>query len=521
MKTLFFFLLCILPSALLFIKLPVSLISSAFTIKQQRSFAAQTSQFVVNTHQERIERVENGLTGVAILPEGKKNKTMNLLERMKYYKVNGMSIAVIDKSEIAWSKAYGVIDVSTKEPVTSQTLFQTASIGKVITALAALQLVKAGKITLDEDVNLWLTSWKVPENQYTEKEKVTLRRLLNHSAGFVNDEGFAGYAPTDSVPTLKQILNHQAPTKGKEVLIGRIPGPAMQYSGFGYLVIQQLVEDLSGTPFQTYVEKEIFSKLDLPLSTYNFYPDQTLGLKVARGHDEDGKIDKLKKYHIYPEAGAAGFWSTASELAKILIQMQQEENGQSDLILNQSLMHQMLSPQFESNNRGLGVALMGRKQTEGFAHAGSNAGYQCIMYATTATGQGAVVLTNSDEGINLAMEVIRSIANEYQWPFLQTQYVKDIPLESQKQYLGKFRSKEGLSFIIGESKKGLTLQMLEPGQAKPRPAVNLYWLAQQSFVIKEAPEDLLLSFTLDSTKQAKSILLEKYAGAKMILEKVN
>ena len=136
-----------------------------------------------------ITHIENGLTQEVISFDTGAISKMNILDRMKYYQVNGVSIAVIENGEIQFTKAYGVSDASTGEKVSTESLFQIASIGKVITALAALTLVKEGKITLDEDVNNKLSSWKVAENKFTIKEKVTLRRLLCHSAGFTDVMG--------------------------------------------------------------------------------------------------------------------------------------------------------------------------------------------------------------------------------------------------------------------------------------------------------------------------------------------
>src|SRR5215203_1576126 len=208
---------------------------------------------------------------------------MNIVDRMKYYKVNGVSVAVIENGEIQWIKAYGVSDATTGEKVTTESLFQIASIGKVITALAALKLVKDGEIMLDEDVNNKLTSWKVADNKFTIKEKVTLRRLLCHSAGFTDGYGFAGYSVTDSIPSLINIIKAQPPANNtKPLIVNYIPGTLYKYSGGGYLIIQQLIEDITGTPFAEYVAKEIFNKLSLRSSTYNYYPDKN-GFKIARG----------------------------------------------------------------------------------------------------------------------------------------------------------------------------------------------------------------------------------------------
>src|SRR4030095_7258090 len=180
----------------------------------------------------RISHIENGLTQEVISFDTSAINKMNILDRMKHYKVNGVSIAVIENGELQFTKAYGVSDASTGEKVSTETLFQTASIGKVMTFLAALTLVKAGKISLDKDVNTKLISWKVPENKFTLKEKVTLRRLLCHSAGFTDDYGFAGYSVTDSIPPLKNIIKAQPPANNtKALIVNYVPGTNSQYSG--------------------------------------------------------------------------------------------------------------------------------------------------------------------------------------------------------------------------------------------------------------------------------------------------
>src|SRR5688572_6564828 len=147
----------------------------------------------------RIQRIENGLLpGAVIAGEA---ATMNLAERMAHYKVPGVSIAVIDEGEIAWAKGYGVLDAHGTRPVTTDTRFQAASISKPVAAMAALALVQQGRLSLDEDVNRTLTSWHVPHNEFTKDQKVTLRRLLSHSAGLIrNDVG--SYAAGEAVPDL-------------------------------------------------------------------------------------------------------------------------------------------------------------------------------------------------------------------------------------------------------------------------------------------------------------------------------
>src|SRR5215471_7426742 len=129
-----------------------------------------------------------------------------LPELLRRFHVPGVSIAVVKQYQVHWVKTYGVADVAAPAPVAPDTLFQAASISKPVTAFAVLRAVEAGKLSLDTDVNRYLTSWKVPENDFTRERPVTLRALLSHTSGTGDCFGFPGYAPSADRPTLSQIL---------------------------------------------------------------------------------------------------------------------------------------------------------------------------------------------------------------------------------------------------------------------------------------------------------------------------
>src|SRR6185312_637162 len=98
----------------------------------------------------------------------------------------------------------------TNEPVTPETLFQAGSISKPVAAMVAMKKVEQGKIALDDNINNKLTSWKLPDNEFTAKKKVTLRNLLSHTAG-TTVHGFPGYAVSEKVPSLQQVLDGASP----------------------------------------------------------------------------------------------------------------------------------------------------------------------------------------------------------------------------------------------------------------------------------------------------------------------
>ncbi len=195
----------------------------------------------------RIARIEQGLLP-AVLVTNAAPVTYTLAERLAFHKVPAVSVAFVENGKVAWARAYGVADVAAGTRATTDTLFQAASISKPLAALAVLRLVQDGKLALDEDVNLKLKSWKVPENDFTKVEKVTLRRLLTHSAG-TTVSGFPGYASTDAVPTTVQVLNGEKPANTAPVRVDVEPGKMMRYSGGGFTIMQLLVSDITGKPF--------------------------------------------------------------------------------------------------------------------------------------------------------------------------------------------------------------------------------------------------------------------------------
>ena len=141
--------------------------------------------------------MENGLLPAVVVDGQRAGKS--IAERMRYHRVPGVSVAVIDGGRLAWAKGYGTTVAGGSVPVTPATLFQAASATKPVTAMGALILVAQGKLALDEDVNLRLRSWRVPASPLTREHKVTLRRLASHSAGLTAESG-SHFAPGERAP---------------------------------------------------------------------------------------------------------------------------------------------------------------------------------------------------------------------------------------------------------------------------------------------------------------------------------
>src|SRR6201988_5063375 len=161
----------------------------------------QTISFGQATTESRIKNIEGGLLPPVLI---KGHPSWAIVERMKFYKIPGLSVAVIKDFKIDWARAYGIKDLDTNEVVTTETLFQAGSISKSVNAMIAMKKVEQGQIALDDNINSKLTSWKLPDNDLTENKKVTLRKLLSHTAG-TTVHGFPGYAINEKIPTLQQV----------------------------------------------------------------------------------------------------------------------------------------------------------------------------------------------------------------------------------------------------------------------------------------------------------------------------
>jgi CubicO group peptidase (beta-lactamase class C family) len=464
--------------------------------------------------EKRITEVENGLTLQKTVPADQKVIQASILNRLKEYKINGVSVAVVHDGKIDWSKAYGIADIQTGDSVTTETLFQSASIGKLISALAVLRLVKEGKLGLDENVNNKLKRWKIAENQYTADKKVTLRYLLSHSSGLTDEYGFLGYSPHERIPNLLQIINHESPSNAKKSLeIKAKPGEIERYSGGGYLIIQLLIEDITGYGFSDYVNKVIFQPLDMINSTYNFWPDKNPKVKIASGHLNSGKPLRNKRYHIYPELGAAGPWTTAIDLAKVIIEIQKEYHEESELILNKELISEFLNPQI--NNKGLGVNLKGLNKPEAFWHAGQNLGYTGLLYGLIDQKDGAVILINSDGGSKFMQEFMTSVAQAYEWPVMKSAYFLEIPAQLKVKLIGKYQDvKSGKTLYVETIKGDLTVR-----QSNAKMRYHLYRLGDTEYTFKDAQDYYRVTFNLEDD-YVKGMVYTQSIGNIIILKKI-
>ena len=325
--------------------------------------------------------------------------------------IPGLSLAIIQDGKILKAQSYGFIDKDGKVPVTTNTLFQAGSVSKSVAAMGALYLVEHNKLFLDENVNVKLKSWKVPENEFTNDKKVTLRGILSHTAG-LTVHGFPGYAVGEKLPSIVQILDGTAPANTPPVRVDFVPGSRWRYSGGGYTVMQQLIEDVTGVVFPEFMKNNVLSPLGMKNSTYQQPLPPELAKLTATGYYNNRSLVE-GRWHIYPEMAAAGLWTTPSDLARFAISIQNAYAGKSGSVLSQSMTRQMLTDQ--KNRDGLGVFLQGDSTTLRFGHNGRDEGFDALLTAGVDKGQGIVIMINANDNSHMMGRIVDFIADYYHW----------------------------------------------------------------------------------------------------------
>ena len=241
---------------------------------------------------QRIDRIENGLIEfnspkelfqVGGIPRG---SLKTLAERMAHYHTPGVSIAVIDNFALDWAKPYGILRAGQARPVALDSYFEAASTSKLVTAAIVLHYVEKGTLKLDKDINTYLKSWQLPENEFTHQQKVTLRLLLTHRAGLPATN--FPVKKNAGEPTLVEILKGESPALNKPAVVELVPGTKWQYSNIGYVVIQQILEDTIGKPFFRIAQETVFEPLGMKHSTFIYPLAREIQDNEAWPHDERG-----------------------------------------------------------------------------------------------------------------------------------------------------------------------------------------------------------------------------------------
>ncbi|HEY0852018.1 MAG TPA: serine hydrolase domain-containing protein [Bradyrhizobium sp.] len=367
----------------------------------------------------RIGRITADLRRQSPCPPGQ-SSSRTLGERMAELGTPSASVAVIDNFEVAWARGFGVRKQGEPAPVLADTPFQTGSVSKAVFAVAAMRLAQDKRIDLDADVRFYLKSWRLPHGDDGWQPKITLRQLLSHTAG-TTVHGFPGYPAGAPVPSLPQVLDGTPPANTQAVYVDLIPGFQFRYSGGGTTIAQLAMTEVVGRPFTELMRELVLAPLAMEDSSYEQPPPSRIADRAALAHPLSA-VPAAGGWNVYPEMAAAGLWTTARDVARLGVAVMRGLHGEtSRLGLSQESLSEMVRPQLPDHVAGtdfvgLGWYCFGEGGAFRFGHAGWNHGFVADARFYPVTGQGSVVIINSNQGWPLIEELIKSMEREYRWP---------------------------------------------------------------------------------------------------------
>lgn len=400
-----------------------------------------------NSEVDKIQsQIENNLVPITQF-SNEPIKSTALEQRMKELKVPGVSITISNGKNVVLSKSYGHADVENKKELTNENLLACCSAGKIITAARILQMVDEKRLNLDQNVNNYLSVWKVPENSFTQQEKVTIRRLLEHYSG-INGRGGTDFHITDTIPTTVELLNG-INTYSEPVEVVRIPGSGYEYSANNYLILQLLITEMDGS-FSKSIEENIFEPLGMSNSTYENPHYSSVQDTYAIGYMDNG--DPIpNNWFVIPDLAAAGLWTTSYDLTKFISNIQYSLQNQKDGIISYDLIRELKLTDKGSHHLGF----IAGPYT--FGHPGGCTGYNSIILSWKEQPISAVVIMNG-MSTELRKEIIWAIASQLNLPteeFKPVVYdLKELSDEELQNYTGEYeplRGKEHGNFLINKN----------------------------------------------------------------------
>ncbi|HEX2421158.1 MAG TPA: serine hydrolase domain-containing protein [Acidimicrobiia bacterium] len=321
------------------------------------------------------------------------------------YGVPGSVVSFIENGNVVWTTAYGMADLEAGTAMSTDMVFEFGSCGKILTAWATMKLVEQGAIDLDGPVNDYLDRLQIESDIY-DPSAVTVRRLLSHTSG-LGIHGYVDYSPRranppDSVETLQGphllegIVETLAPGG---VSFGRIevvqePGSGYRYSGAGYGVLQVLIEDVTGEPFDSFVKREITDPLGATSLQWAWTPE--LEARSPTPYGEEGQTMEYRQLTIHGIGSEVG---TVEDFARFVAATAGGPNGEPPGrgVLSPETIDRMTAPASEAGfYQGLGYPLGSLNGHRSVSHGGRNMGWEAFFILDTVTGDGFVVASASN-----------------------------------------------------------------------------------------------------------------------------
>jgi CubicO group peptidase (beta-lactamase class C family) len=316
--------------------------------------------------------------------------------------VPGTAIAIIENGEIILQKGYGYSNIDKGTKVTNSTGFNIGSISKTIAAWGVMKLVQEGKIDIDAPAEKYLNRWHLPKSEF-DSDKVTIRRLLSHTAG-LSLHGYPGWSPKDDLPTIEESLNGKNNGPGRVELIME-PGTKWKYSGGGFSILQLIIEEVTKQKFEDYMQTQILNPLGMTSSSY------TIDEKILKSSSlEHNGFGEVIDFELFTAQAAAGLHTTITDFTKFAQASlyASKSNKKHQQILSTSYLQLMMEPAPASNGRyGLGYQIESIEGTSMslVGHGGANTGWKAFLRVNLITNDGFIMITNGGAGHNIYRQI--------------------------------------------------------------------------------------------------------------------
>jgi CubicO group peptidase (beta-lactamase class C family) len=309
---------------------------------------------------------------------------------MAKYKIPGAIVAVIKDGELAFKNAYGYANVKSGRKMTTDDYCRVESISKSVTAWGVMKLVERGEINLDTPVAEYLKSWEFPESDYP-THKITVRQLLNHTSGLPLGTIGVQYEPTGQIPTLKESLTQNA-------LPNRNPGFHFEYSNVGYHILEMLIEEVTGLSFDQYMVQEVLRPLGMMHSSFEWR--SSFADSFPDGYDF---LDNPVPPYVYPEKASGGLFATVDDIARFVCAGMLDSRARNNVLNKESILNLYTPSASKLGFYGLAFDSYGfghlleelPNGKSAVAHGGQGTGWMTHFHAVPETGDGIVILTNS------------------------------------------------------------------------------------------------------------------------------
>lgn len=440
-----------LPALLSCVVVHAAVAGTPSTADDGATVAAHWSCVVADGAQARREQVIRHLLPRVVFAG--ETQPADVEARMARHATPALSVAVIRAGGLDWSAAWGHLQAD-GAPAACDSLFQGGSLAKPATVLAALRMQHDGSIDLDADIDTVLTSWHLPPGRQDADHPVTLRNLFTHTSG-ITPGGYEGYARGEPMPTDVQTVQALPPANGRKVDVLKVPGTALDYSGGGYTVAEIALQDRLRQPFETLMRIWLTGPVGMRQADFTQPAPAASEAHTARGHLADGSVVP-GGWRNHPEQAAAGLWTTASDLAALLIELRKGWEGTSTVFPQAGVRELLATP---IDGHAYGFRLIGDGDQVFLAHYGGTVGYRAGMTINLHTGDGAVYLANSDNGADLGREFLAAVSEAYGWPMFRAARVERTtqPVEVLQALAGRYGFEDGPAVSVVYEREALTL----------------------------------------------------------------